>query len=639
MNDQYSRLLANLNEFINRYYFDRFIRGFLFFTGLILSSFLFLILLEHFLYFSPKIRLVLLILFTSLFFLSGIFWLILPTLKRYGIVKRMSHKEAAVIIGSLYGEINDKILNTIQLHESSKIVSSDQLALLNASVEQRVRTFGIIRFKNTIQLRLNRKYLKYALPPLAIIISLALASPTFVTNPTKRIIFYDSTFTPPAPFQFVLLNSDLTVSERENYKVDLKLVGKTLPSDVLVIINGNEYLMNKESSIRFFHQIENISGDLEIQFFADGFYSQKYYIDLVLVPKILNIAVETRYPKYIGKPDETFSRISEITVPEGSSLIFRLKGKNADTIRVFTGNRLISLAEPYSFNLKGVRGQEELRFVPISSQIVADTILFPIRVIKDEFPMVSVTEFVDSIFENRRFFKGFIKDDYGFSKLRFELNFQTKNEKDTTIVSNLEIINSSTGQDFYHFFDFSAVQAKENTAITYSFVVYDNDAVNGSKSSRSTLFTKYQKSTEELLEDARSRENELAENLQDQIEKASELTKKVEELKEKIRGKKNLDWEDKNQLNNLLNQFNELQKNLEKSSEQFNQNNEKAKNELKNAEEIQKKQEELQKLLEEILTPEMKLMLEEMKKMVEDNAKKDEIEKGLEKMKFDSEVS
>lgn len=637
MNEQYSRLLANLDEFINRYYFDRLIRGVLFFLSLILTSFLLLVLLEHFFYFSEKIRLVFLLSFVLISSFAAIYWIIVPVFKRYRVIPAMSHKDAALLIGSLFDEIKDKIFNTIQLFESANFVSSDQISLLNASVEQRVRTFGIIRFKNSIRLRLNKKYLKYALPPLAIIISLALGFPTIVTAPAQRIIFYDSTFIPPAPFKFVLLNSDLSVIEKENFKVSLKLVGKTVPSDVLLLVNGSEYLMNKESSVRFFHQIENITEDIEFQFFADGFYSEKYYLNLVLVPKILNIDVETQYPSYIQKTNEIFNRVSELTVPEGTNLIFKLKSKNTDTVYVVSGLDFFTLPSPFRLKLNRIKSSTELQFIPHGFETISDTILFPIRIIKDEFPEVRVTEFTDSVFENRKFFKGFIKDDYGFSSLKFEVNFKTLSDKDTTIFSSMEISNYTSGQDFYHFFDFSDVQAKDNSVISYSFVVADNDAVNGPKISRSAIFSKYQKSNEELLQDAQNREKLLTDAMQNQVEKAAELFKQVEQLQQKIRGKKELEWEDKNQLSNLLDKFNELQKNIEKSTEQFNQNSEKVKNELKQTEELQKKQEELAKLLEEVLTPEMKLMLEEMKKMVENNTKKEDIEKGLEQMKFDSE--
>ena len=43
-----------------------------------------------------------------------------------------------------------------------------------------------------------------------------------------------------------------------------------------------------------------------------------------------------------------------------------------------------------------------------------DSLVFSINVIPDIYPTITVEELMDSIFDERIYFRGLIKDDYGF---------------------------------------------------------------------------------------------------------------------------------------------------------------------------------------------------------------------------------
>src|SRR5690606_38701195 len=114
--------------------------------------------------------------------------------------KQLSHEEAAFQIGRYFPQINDKLLNTIQLHNSSV----EENSLIQASIAQRTRELSLFNFPQAVDFKSNRRYLKYVAPPVAIGIVLLMFIPQFFTEGTERIINFNKEFVPEAPFEFHL---------------------------------------------------------------------------------------------------------------------------------------------------------------------------------------------------------------------------------------------------------------------------------------------------------------------------------------------------------------------------------------------------------------------------------------------------
>lgn len=643
MDQQYRRLIHNLDEFIRKYYIDKIVKGSLYLIGILLSLFLVMVFLEYFLYLSSVPKLILIWSFFLISSFSFGFFILIPLLRLSKLIKRMSHKEAAIIIGNHFPDIDDKLLNTIQLHELHNQIQSDNILLLNASIEQRVLNFGIFRFKKIIRFQLNRKYLKYALPPLLILVVLLIGSPTLIFNPAQRLVYYDSTFVPQAPFEFVLNNERLMAEEGNDFQISMRLKGESIPSDVTILVDGFEYLMRKTSSVDFIYTFENIRNPLKFRFIAGDYFSKEYKLNIVHIPKIIDVSVKVVYPKYIGKSNESFSKISELVLPEGSSLDFNIKSRDADSLLYkldYSEIFHLNLSQPnfIRFQIDKLRENKVLQFIPLNSEASStDTLEYQIIIIKDEYPQIKLSEYTDSIFEKRKFFKGIIKDDYGFSSLKMEVDYKTRNENDTILQLPIIIPSNSTSQDFFYFFDFKSLNAVPGSTINYSFLISDNDGINGAKTTRSQVFSFTQKTKEEEINDSEERANSLKSEISSSASEAENIAKKLEDISEKLRGKKNISWEEKKEIEEILKQFEKLQEKLQDHIDQTEQNLLKNQDELNEAEKLQEKQKELQRLMEEILTPEMKQMMEEMKKMMEKNASKEKIEKSLEDMKFDAE--
>ena len=643
MESQYKRLINNIESFVRKYYVNLLIRGALYTTAITLGVFLVIDLLEYFLYLPGRVKLVIVLLYLLVSAFTIVYFILIPLLRLFGVIPKISHEKAALIIGMHFPEIQDKLLNTIQLFEQKKAGTDKvSLKLLNASIEQRAMKLSPFKFGKAVNFYVNKKYLKWAMPPLLIILVLIISAPKTIINPTERFINYDSTYYPPPPFKFVLVNKDLSVKEGDDFQVRLKIKGETIPENVSINVGGFDYLMKKESTVEFGHILRKVTQPVDFYFVSGKYRSPVYSLKMINSPKILKIAVQVVYPAYLHKKPEELRNLTDLSIPEGSDLSFDIATKHVAGIDVLVFDKKLASITPASggrflFSRKKIRKSADYQFVPKNKEVkVFDTLNYHLEIIKDEFPQIRVSEFTDSVFEKRKFFKGLIKDDHGFTALYFTAKYKNKSGRDTISKARVSFSHGVQSQDFLYSVDLAKIPYLPGSAITYYFTVYDNDGVNGPKSSDSRRFSVLTKTREDEINSIEKDEENIRKSVDSKVKKAQELSLALERMSNKLREKKDLSWEDRKQIKEILKKYKELEKSIEKERIKQQINNLKRNEVDKESEDIRKKQEQLNKLMEELMTPEMKKLMEEMRKMMEKNVKKEDVEKALEKMKFDS---
>jgi DNA repair exonuclease SbcCD ATPase subunit len=267
-----------------------------------------------------------------------------------------------------------------------------------------------------------------------------------------------------------------------------------------------------------------------------------------------------------------------------------------------------------------------------------DTLNFALEVIPDAYPLIRVEEFKDTNNINMLYFRGFVKDDYGFTKLQFVYEIKSSEETDSNIIKKyrLDIDTKRQKQDFYHYLDLATLNLKPGDELTYYFRVWDNDRINGAKSSKSRILSYRVPSPEELAQQKEERAKDLQNKLNETRERAQRINKEMDRLSKKLAEKKNLDWQDKEALKNLLEQYNDLLKDLEKLQKQNQEKQIKDQQFSEEDERIIEKQKQLNELMDKLMTPEMKEMMEEMRKMMEEEMKKEDAQEMLEKLKIEN---
>jgi hypothetical protein len=417
-----------------------------------------------------------------------------------------------------------------------------------------------------------------------------------------------------------------------------------VPDNVYIEVEGNQFRLTKENNVNFNYLFKNVQKDTRFRFYADGYYSEFYDLSTLPNPTLINFDIGLEYPKYIGKTDEVIRNSGNLVIPAGTKVKWNFRTKNTDNVRISFSDSSYTLSpedvQAYAFAMRFFKNKSYS--VATQNEFVQsrDSILYSISVIPDNYPQINVDERADSMSTKRVYFTGDIKDDYGFKRLSFNYRF-VESEDSTRVLNEMETVNvpfnvSQTQDQFFHFWDLNMLEIKAGEEIEYYFEVWDNDGINGSKSSRSAT-NLFQAPTLEELSDQEELQNEdMKERLEDNIEKAKELQEEIDELQEELMDKKNMNWQLQQKAESMLKQQQELMESIEEMKEQNQQNNSQQ-NEYKPIDpKVLEKQMQLERLFEDIMTPEMKELFEELEKLLEE-LDKDEIQEELEQLDLNNE--
>jgi len=642
MQDNYNILLSKLKAFIRKYYLNQLFRGGIWFITLFVLFFLLVNVFEYFAWSSPGVR-------TTLFYTYILFnaiilvrLVIIPLFRLFRIGKTIGDEEAALMIGDHFPEVRDKLLNTIQLKRLSR--ESGTLELLNASIEQKTKSLHPVPFVKAVDLKRNRVYLKYAIPPLMLLFAILLASPSTITEPSQRLLKHRAVFEKPLPFTIRILNEKMEAVRYDDFTLRLEIDGDKMPASVYFLEGENMIPFMKEPSGEYTHVMNKLQQDIQFNILAEDYSFGPYLIKVLPRPVITSYEVALDYPKYTGKQNEVLKNTGDLIVPEGTHANWKIITRDAYSVLFGFPDEQIIVEEKGSnaYEYDRLLMENTMYSISVSNEFMAnpDTISFAVQVIKDNYPAAVFEEFRDSVFDRRLYFRGQISDDYGFTNLTFNYeflnNFDSARTEGKVYRDPVPITSASTRQMVFHHFDLGRLNVKPGDEVQYYFEVWDNDEVNGYKSSRSHTMIFRAPSLEEINEQAEQGNNEIKEDMEDLIRESRMLQEQIKKLNKELINKESLSWQDKEQLRQLLDQQEQLQERLDVLQEKNEQNILREEEYKEQSEQILRKQEELEELFNEIMNEEMKELFEELQKMLED-IRKDEVQEMLEKMEMSAE--
>lgn len=641
MTDNYQILIHKLDSFIRKYYKNQIIRGLIYSVAALLIFFLTITLVEYFTWLNTTGRTIIFYMYLVVSAIIVFKLILIPVFKLFRIGKVISHEQAATIIGKHFSDVEDKLLNTLQLKVLSE--SMHDSALIKASIDQRIAGLNPVPFSNAIDLRGNRKYLKYAIPPVLVIIVFLLAAPNVITEPTTRIIKHSDHFEKKAPFRFVLENDDLKAIQQDDFQVNLKIEGESVPESVVIYDGSTPFRMKKKSNIRYSYTFRNLQKDISFMFEASDFNSDLYNLKVLPRPIILNFESELTYPAYTKKKAEVLENTGDLVVPEGTEIKWNFNTRDTRAVNIRFGDSLYAINtsgdDAFSFENRFFKSQPYSVTTRNEFLTNNDSLQFAISVIPDVYPSISIEEFSDSLSNDRIYFKGFIKDDWGFKQLGFfykHSGSQIPENEQKYQGEYLKIQKDINQQQFFHYLDIASMELKAGDEVAYFFEVWDNDGVNGSKSTRSQKMIYKAPSLEEIEENAEATSREVKSNMEKALKELQLLQQDIDELNKNMFEKKSLNWQDKQQIEDMLNRHKSIQKNIENLQEQNKQKMEEQEKYEQVDEEMLEKQKQLQEMMEDLLTDEMKEMMEEIQKLLEE-LDKDKVNEMMEEMKMSNE--
>ncbi len=630
-----------IRQFLKKYYLDKLYKGIIFFVIILLATFIAFSLFEYFSYSNTVVRSILFYSFIALAVGVGIAYLIIPALKIAGLGKQLTNEEIAGIIGKHFSQIDDKLLNLFELQQQMERGDYVSYDLLSAAIDSKIDSFKAYSFVQAIPVQKTKRFALWMLLPIAIFLLLFSIKKELFTEPTKRIVHHTEVYEKPAPYSFVVTNDSLNAFQYEDYTVNVKVVGSEVPDEVYIKYKNRNYKCQKNANSEFSYTFTNLQQNTDFQINTDEVTSTVYHIEVLPKPVMLGFNMSLHYPGYLNKPDEVLENVSNVTVPEGTQITWNFITRNSESlVLIVDDNKKVITSDKDNYLVNFTARNTFTYSILNQNQYMTgkDTLTDEVTVIKDMYPEIYVQTQQDSAYHDRVYFKGNIKDDYGFTRLVFVYNKLDKNGKviSSNHVTPIKIQNSVTIQDFYYYFDQGMLDLNPGEQIEYYFQVFDNDGVNGAKSTKSTVQSYRVRTMDEIEEDLHEAEEQTRSDYNDLLKDSQELAKEIEKMQQKMLQEKDLSWQDKKNLEKLMKDYQKLQDKINELK-QKQENHQQVENQYKNFDEdILKKQQELQKRMDEILSDEMKQMMKELEQMMQ-NMNKDQIQQQMEKMKMSTE--
>ncbi len=611
-----NEIYPKLEGFVRKYYKNQIIKGSLLSISIVLAFYLFVVTLEFYGKYSGGVRLGLLISFisASLFVLTRFILLPFSSLIKLG--KRLSFESASKVIGHHFPEVQDKLINILQLDG----INEQDNSLILASIEQKTNDLKPVDFKSAIDYKKNRKYLKFLIPVFLLFISVYLLYPSIINLGTKRIVQYNKVFKNTFPFT-ISMDGPLEAIVGEDYVLNFHLEGSELPDKVFIEYDNKRYKADNLNKEKYSFVFANIKKDVPFKIIADDEEYDVYSLKAISKPSIKSVTVVANYPDYLNMKDEVLANPSDMTLPEGTELTWNILADNTNSLKVYRDDSAYVMkgSGKYNFAFKAFTS-DFISLLPQNSTTtipIRDSLTTSINVIPDLYPSIDVSESKDSVFLSLLNFDGEIKDDYGLRMLKFHYTvYKEQKEGDKNTIS-IPVAGGMVSESFSYPFDTKLLDMKPGDKLVYFFEVFDNDGVRGSKSTRSQIMT-FAIPTEQEIKDAIGKRNEnIKDDLSDSKSMSDDLQKQIDELQKSLLQKKELSWDDKKKLADILDKQKELKDKID-DVQKKNEMNDAQEKELSDEEKnLLDKQEQINKLFDELNNDDQKKMMDELDKLME----------------------
>ena len=561
-------------------------------------------------------------------------WFILrPFLKILRLSERLSHKEAARIIGKHFGGVSDKLTNILELNDIDK----GNAEIIKASIDQKIQEIELTPFHHAIDWTKTLSYVKYLFLPIGVVLIFVISgNREVISESTHRIINYNSEFIKPAPFYFKLPHDTIKVLEKKNVNITLEIFGDERPKEVFINYNNKSKKLKKLSPNQYSHTLKAVQKNTSFYFSANNELSKEYNILILPRPEIEHAALTITPPKHTNASIERIENLGAISIPEGSLVNWSIKTLDTDSIKFEINNTNTAVKtigdNNYSLNKSLLTDSEySISLANAHAQFI-DTTFYNIKIIKDAHPRIQLESNKDpNIYES--LISGLIRDDYGFSSLVF---YGEIAGIPNTVIDTITINPNLTSQSFMYSLDTVKGLAKPGQTIKCYLIVTDNDMTNGYKSTNSEQVVINMPTNQEIKEEFSENTNDVKTSIKSEMEMLADLKKELTEFEKRLIEKDSLDWRDKKSLEEILQKQKAIETKITELQKEMKNNFEKLNSLTNPSEEVIKKQQQLEKLFNDILPQEMKDLYEELNEL-KDQLNKDDLQQKIKDLQLSNE--
>lgn len=636
--NQYDQLVSKLDAFIRKYYANKLLRGALVLLSSVLGYVLVVSIGEYYLYLPVWSKVLIVGVFVLLGLTALLFWIIMPLAKMARLGKIISHEQAAAIIGDYFPEVSDQLLNILQLKQQENTTASHQL--IEASIGQKIKSIAVVPIGKAIDFSTNKKYLPFLLPLLLISVFILVAAPNIFRDASQRLLQPTKTFERPAPFRFDIRSLPLQVVRNSDYTLQVSLSGNELPASVAIVIGQEQIPMQTAAQHTFQYVFKNVNEAISFHLYASGFYSQTYQLKVLQKPVIKGFKLHIAYPAYTGRKNEDKNGVSDMVLPVGTNVSWALSAEHTDKASLQFGDGrtidLPQLANVFGFQYRFMNDTTYSIILQNNESKVAEQFRYKVQVIPDQYPVLQVQEFKDTVSGKQVVINGTVGDDYGINKVLFHYQVSDANNKIVSAKSiPLKVANGSL-VPFQYYFDIESLGLQTGQKLTYFVEAWDNDGVHGSKAARSEMMSYKMYDAKQIDSALNKNAQQINSGLSNSAQQTEQLQNQMQEIQSKMLQSEQMDWQQKKSLQDLAKLQEQLKNNLDNVKKRFDEQL-KQSAQKEHSDELKEKQEALKDQLDNLMNKELKEQMKKLQELLQKLNKEQSVEE-LQKMQEDNKL-
>jgi hypothetical protein len=612
---------------------------------------------EALFYLGPSARTILAGLFVVVSAVLFVVFILYPLLIRFGLRRGTTDEELARIAGRHFPSIQDRLLNLLQLsRERREGRNGYSPELIDASFSDLAGNIESSEFTEAVTYEKPRLVGRSFLYSILFFTILFLITPGAVLDSLFRLVHYDTEFSPPQSFTLYIEPGDVEVVRGDSVRIVVRAEGD-IQTPVLLLtrqegqIEFEEIAVNGMRDGAYAHIIPQIRRTTEYYARSKDVQTSKHTISVFDRPAIRNLRVQLTFPEYTAIPprnlDDNTGNITALPGTRASLEITANKdlayagirfGKSDDIDLDVAGNSAsgrftVRNEDTYSLHLQDDDGIRN-----------TDPIEYQIRVIEDEYPLVSFLRpggdvILDESLRLPLLIR--IRDDYGFTRLQLAYRLvQSRYEMPQEEYSYIDIPlrrDRTTDEVVEYIWNLQNIRLAPEDVISYHAVVYDNDMVGGPKRTQSDSYLARLPSLDEVFADMDRRQSSAMRDLEYSADEAEKLRRDLDEIRRELQlAQHEITWERQQRMEEMLQRYEELQKTLEETASHMEEMIENMQQHQVLSTETLEKYLELQQLYEQLNDPEFKAAMDKLREAM-DRMDPDQLRDAMRNMTFNEE--
>jgi Domain of unknown function (DUF4175) len=564
-----------------------------------------------------------------------------PHIFRYfGPPKTEEVLRAALEVGGAYPDLKDRLRNAVELLSTGgRTYHSEELA--RAYIAQ------IFEQASTLDMASALSYKTSKMPVVLFASSLVAALLLFVSFPSQsasaflRVVNFTHKYEIPDPFSIIVLPGNAQLSRGDTLTIETELSLSTatrFPSYIVVNerydgeMEFEKHQVKESEAGKYYFRLPNVRSSLEYYVAAGDQTSPEYRVNVVDLPIVQDFRITLDYPPYTGKAPETLQEnIGDFSAVVGTRAEYWLRTNKSLKFAWIAFNdssrrelKISASNADGSFIVKSdVR--YTLRLLDTDSLQNRDPIVYAVQAVKDEYPTCEITSPGKDADLNRDMqlpLRISIGDDYGFTKLLLQYKLASSKyvppERDYHSIE-IPLPSRAAGQeDISYLWDLTSLNLVPEDVISYHATVFDNDIVDGPKSTASAEYTLRLPSLEEVFASADSEHSGLVTKTEDALNSSDELKNQLDKISEEMKtATRQMSWEQKKKMENTLQRYDSLQKKIEGVKREIeNMTQKMLENKIISPQTLEKYL-ELQKALQDVDSPEFQDALKKLQQAIQ----------------------